>query len=209
MRHITDYGYSRRPNGRRVPSPSLIIAVLALLAAMGGSAYATGGSDKKTDKNIANNAAKTYFTSQIGSASVARATNATNSQNAAQLGGVPASGYTVRDCNAQAGAIKGWASVPDASASYSSTFVHTFGYNCSGGDVQARRFGVGLYEVRFVNSPVAAMVATVNGGPGSPTPPAGTGFVDSHNVSPGLFQVGTRAPNGTLTDGIGFVIITP
>jgi hypothetical protein len=109
----------------------------------------------------------------------------------------------VRDCNAQAGAIKGWASLTNANAQFSSTFVPVPGYNCSGAAVQAKRTGVGLYEVEFVNSPVTVLVATVKGG-------SDAGFVDSHENDAGDFVLGTRDPiTGDLTDGIGFAIITP
>jgi hypothetical protein len=69
--------------------------------------------------------------------------------------------------------------------------------------VQAKRTGVGLYEVKFVNSPVTVMVGTVNGGS------APQGFIDSHNVAAGDFVIGTRDASGTLSDGHGFGIITP
>jgi hypothetical protein len=81
---------------------------VALFVALGGGAYAATSSDNKTDKKIANKAAKSYFNGHISSASVSHAntansatsatnaTNATNANtatNATQLGGQPASAY--------------------------------------------------------------------------------------------------------------------
>jgi hypothetical protein len=181
----------------------MVVATIALVMAMSGAGYAAT-TDTQSDRTIAKN----YFNNHIGSASVAHANTAStagtsnNANNASALGGVPASGYTRTDCNAQTGAIKGWAAIPNAASTFSSTFVNVEGYNCSGGAVQGVRLGVGVYEVKFIGSPVTVMVGTVNGG-------TGMGFVDSHENAPGDFIIGTRAPGGALTDGIGFAIITP
>jgi hypothetical protein len=190
------------------PSGAMVVATVALVMAMGGGAYAAAGSDTKTDKKIANTAATNYFSNHIGTATVAQANNAlhanaaSTASNALALGGNAPSAFTVRDCNAQTGALKGWAAV-NASAGFSSSFVAIPGYNCSGGAVQAKRDGVGIYEVQFVGSPVTVMVGTVNGGA---TP---SGFIDSHFNGSGDFIIGTRNPAGALADGIGFAIITP
>ncbi len=232
------------------PSAALIVSVIALVVALGGTSYAAftlpansvGTKQLKngavTNEKLGNgsvgtarikNGAVTNEKLGDGSVSTAKIKNgavtgpkmnfggvtvpkaniavvasfATSAVNAAQLGGVAASGYAVRGCNAQAGAIKGWAAVTNASASFPSTYVSVPGYNCSGGTVQARRLGVGMYEVQFVNSPVTVMVATVNGGAN----PAG--FVDSHKNGPGDFVIGTRNVAGALEDGHGFALITP
>jgi hypothetical protein len=72
------------------PSPGLVLAVVALFVALGGGAYAAT-SDTKSDKKIANKAAKSYFNGHISGASVSHAstansatsaTNATNATNA-------------------------------------------------------------------------------------------------------------------------------
>ena len=162
--------------------------------------HANGAATAGTAANATNATNATHANSANSATTAASATNA---NNASSLGGIPASGYTVRNCSSQAGAIKGWASLTNANAGFSSTFVPVAGYNCSGAAVLAKRLpGVGLYEVQFVNSPVTVLVATVNGG-------ASAGFVDSHANGPGDFVLGTRNPAGALTDGIGFAIITP
>lgn len=73
----------------RRPSPSLIIAVIALIVAVGGGTFALAASDKKTDKKIA----KKVVTNLAPGLSVKSATNATN---ATQLGGTPAAGYQTK-----------------------------------------------------------------------------------------------------------------
>lgn len=190
---------------------AIVVSIIALVLAMGGVGYAAGGLTTTKVRSISHNQAKNYFDSHIGSASVAHAvsantatsaTNATTASNANALGGVAPAGYTKTSCNGQSGAIKGWAFI-NASAAFSSSFVNVAGYNCSGGAIQAERIGVGLYEVRFVGSPVTVMVGTVNGG----SAPAGT--IDSHNVAGGDFVIGTRDPGGALGDGHAFAIIAP
>ena len=74
------------------PTPALVIAVLALVAALAGSAIAadpvanTAVSKKKT-KKIAKKEAKKFFNANIGDATVASA------GNAEELGGQPPSAY--------------------------------------------------------------------------------------------------------------------
>src|SRR5438045_4049464 len=94
----------------RRSAPALVVSAIALVMSMSG--VATALSDKKSDKKIAKAAAKNYFNNHIGSASVAHANTANSAgsaTNAAQLGGIPASGYTRNDCNSLTGQIKGWA----------------------------------------------------------------------------------------------------
>jgi hypothetical protein len=68
-----------RESRLRRPSPALILSSVALFMALGGGAYAAS-SDNKTDKKIANSAAKTYFNNHIGGASVSHA-NTANTAN--------------------------------------------------------------------------------------------------------------------------------
>jgi hypothetical protein len=105
---------SRMPRLRR--SPAMIVAIIALVAAVGGSAYAVGGLTGKQKKQVRKIATK-VFNKNIGKASVAHAStadNATNAKNAnsaksadtaksaksadtakdaEKLGGLPASKY--------------------------------------------------------------------------------------------------------------------
>jgi hypothetical protein len=68
----------------RRPSPAMVIAIVALIAALGGTAIAGGVINKKKAKNIANNVvtqrAPGLSVSHAGSAD--NATNATNAGNA-------------------------------------------------------------------------------------------------------------------------------
>jgi hypothetical protein len=71
----------------RRPSPAMVIAIVALIAALGGTAIAGGVINKKKAKNIANNVvtqrAPGLSVSHAGSADNAtNATNATNANNA-------------------------------------------------------------------------------------------------------------------------------
>ena len=167
----------------RRPSASLVVAVVALIMALGGTAYAGGlvpGKNTVGSKQLKRNA---VTNSKIKNGAVTgsklnltgvtvpnanhantadSATNANTANNAGALGGVPASGYTQSSCNSLTGAIKGFAHVNDAAVS--TTTLSTAGvdapYNCSGGSIEARRFSTGKYEVKFVASPVTIAMAT-------------------------------------------------
>jgi hypothetical protein len=61
----------------------------------------------------------------------------------------------------ETGQIKGFAIVPAAST-FPATFTPVDGaYNCSGQVVQAKRLGLGDYEVQFLGSPAALAIASV------------------------------------------------
>jgi hypothetical protein len=62
----------------RRPSPAMVIAIVALIAALGGTAIAGGVINKKKAKNIANN----VVTQRAPGLSVASAKNADNATNA-------------------------------------------------------------------------------------------------------------------------------
>jgi hypothetical protein len=69
------------------PSPTLLVAVAALIAALGGTAVAsdpvaTTAISKKKTKKIAKKQAKKYFDANIGDASVANAKNADTAETA-------------------------------------------------------------------------------------------------------------------------------
>jgi hypothetical protein len=68
------------------PSPAMIIAVIALIMSLGGSAYALSKKDKKKVTSIADN----EITKKAPGLSVA---NAGKAGDADKLGGVPASGF--------------------------------------------------------------------------------------------------------------------
>lgn len=184
---------------RRQVSPSLVISILALIVAVGGGSLAYAALSQKkvkqiTNKQITKRAAKLKVlraqtagrADSAGSADTA--TSATNATNAAQLGGVPAAAFARSDCGSAPGAIKGYAQV-SGSGGFSGSFTPVPGYNCSGGTVEARRLQTGVYEVRFVNSPVTRVIGAGLQVQGTlvPYPPAT--LVSSLNTAPGTFQV--------------------
>jgi hypothetical protein len=67
----------------RRPSPAMVIAIVALIAALGGTAIAGGVINKKKAKNIANN----VVTQRAPGLSVASAKSADNATNSSQLEG--------------------------------------------------------------------------------------------------------------------------
>jgi hypothetical protein len=70
----------------RIPSPALVISIIALIAALGGGYAIAKGGDKKSDKKIANK----QITKRAPGLSVLHAKtadNATDSANAAKVGG--------------------------------------------------------------------------------------------------------------------------
>lgn len=99
---------SRMPKLRR--SPAMLVAIIALVAALGGSAFAVGGLTGKQKKQVRKIATK-VFNKQIGGASVAHASSADTASSAKtansaktadtakkatdaeKLGGLPASKY--------------------------------------------------------------------------------------------------------------------
>jgi hypothetical protein len=80
--YIQKEGYLMRKSRLRRPSPALVVAFVALFAAAGGGAYASSTSDTKSDKKIANKAAKTYFNKHIAGASVSHANTAGSATDA-------------------------------------------------------------------------------------------------------------------------------
>jgi hypothetical protein len=214
----------------------MIVALIALFVALGGSSYAvtkfsaknfrTGsvnsrvvknnsirsgdvrresltGGDIKTDS--IKNADIDNATLRANSADTAtRATTANTAENANALGGVAAANFTQRTCTSQTGAVKGFARIA-ASAAFSATFTTTGvenPYNCSNGTVEARRLGVGSYEVRFNGaSQVVALVSVLEDG--VPTLTSASAAI----VTPGTIRVHTLVTStGVLADNIKFSI---
>ncbi len=185
---------------RRLPTPALVISVIALIVAIGGGTFAIAASNgsrvTKIVRRIANaqinrrtpRIAGRLIQRRAPNLSVAHADTAGSAgaaTNAAELGGLPASGYTHSDCTSETGQIKGFARVP-ASAAFPSTYTNVGGYNCSGQAVQAKRIGAGWYEVRFLGSSSNIAVATSDAGAG------GTAYNDNVGLlraGPGEFIV--------------------
>lgn len=128
------------------PSAGLVVAVVALIMALGGTAYAgvtlgkntvgtkqlkNGAVTTKKIKNHAVTGIKLNLTgvtvpnanhanvadSATNASHATAADSATNAGNASALGGVPAAGYTQSSCSSLTGAIKGFAHINDAAVS--------------------------------------------------------------------------------------------
>ena len=129
------------------PSAGLVVAVVALIMALGGTAYAGGlvpGKNTVGTKQLKKNAVTTVkikngavtgsklnltgvtvpnanhantADSATNASHATAADSATNAGNASALGGVPAAGYTQSSCNSLTGAIKGFAHIDDPAVS--------------------------------------------------------------------------------------------
>jgi hypothetical protein len=157
------------------------IALLALFVALGGTGYAAVAINGKQLKNGTVTGKKLkrdtltgreVKESKLGAVpSAARATSATSADtsrradaatDAGTLDGFDSAAFTRGACGTNNGAIHGYARI-DASALFSSTFTTTgvqSPYNCSGQSVEARRIGMGFYEVRFNGADPGLVVGT-------------------------------------------------
>ena len=83
---------------RRVPSPALVISVIALVVAIGGGTFAIASSDSKQDKKIAKKVVNKLAPnlSVKHATTAAAATRADTAGNADALGGAPAGAYESR-----------------------------------------------------------------------------------------------------------------
>ena len=172
----------RRAFARR-PSPAMVVALVALFVALGGSGYAAVQLSGKNIKNrsiagkkLKNNTltGRQIRESRLGTVPRAR--------EAAGLGGLAPNSFVRRECDETTGQIKGVVTI-GASATFPAAFTEVAGYNCSGQSVEARRLSMGRYEVRFNGSPVTQAVGTaiVTG--------VKADMVSVTNQSPGLFTV--------------------
>jgi hypothetical protein len=199
----------------------MAVALAAMFIALGGTGYAaTQLASQRSEARHDLTALKKYLAAnavpnakhasvadhastagQATTASLATVANSSSqASNALSLGGIAASGYTLRDCASQTGQVKGFAYVP-ASASFSSTFVEVANsYNCSGQAVEARRYEPGGYEVKFVGSPVTIAV-------GSSYASAFGASLVFDQVGPGDFLVHSFNGSGGV-DG-PFAVLTP
>lgn len=72
---------------RRLPSPALVIASIALVLAIGGGTFAMAAGDNAKDKRIAKKVANQQITARAPGLSVNHAETATNATNASTVGG--------------------------------------------------------------------------------------------------------------------------
>jgi hypothetical protein len=186
---------------RQVPSPALVIASIALILAIGGGTVALAINGPRVKK-----IADKQINALAPGLSVKHADSA---DNASQLGGVPASGYTRSDCDTRTGQLKGWARVipnqVQPGGGFSTNGVEV-SYNCSGAPVEARTTS-GAIEVRFDSSPVG--YASVNVLYSQSEQPVINGTVTVQNVGPGDFKVFDDIGNTGGSGGQPFLIMTP
>jgi hypothetical protein len=76
-----------------------------------------------------------------------------------RLAGLAPTSFVRRECDQANGQNKGVVTIT-ASTGFSATFTQVPGYNCSGQTIEARRLGMGRYEVRFNGSPSNQAIAT-------------------------------------------------
>jgi hypothetical protein len=204
----------------------MMVALLALFVALGGTGYAA---IKVNGKNIQNRSiagkklkkdtltGREIQESKLGTVPSAKnasllagrapgtfLASAGTAADSNKLGGLPPSSWVRRDCGTNNGQIKGFAAV-DSNVSFSATFTQVSGYNCSDQSVEARRLSMGRYEVRFNGSPVARAVAT------AVVTTFSADMVSITNESPGLFLVYVLNPlpaPGSFVDD-AFTLIVP
>jgi hypothetical protein len=159
----------------RRPSPAMVVAIVALIAALGGTAIAGGVINKKKAKNIANN----VVTQRAPGLSVASAKTA---DNANALGGLPLRG------------LSQWAFI--SSSSSGGTVIG------SSGGVSSTVLGAGRFRVHFPNS-VANCALNVNGAIGPTSASDATNFAPAmvmaarSTTGPNDVQVETDGDAGT------------
>jgi hypothetical protein len=199
------------------PSPSMVVALLALFVALGGSGYAAVTINGKVLKK-GSVAGKKLKRNSVTGKQVKESTLATvprarllggksaadflaaggTAANSRQLGGLSATSFVRRECTQSTGQIKGIVTVT-ASPTFSSSFVTVPGYNCSGQSIEVRRLSMGRYEVRFNGNPTDAALIT----------PRETGvFTHESGVFPeaaGSFQANTAS--STAFVDISFTMI--
>jgi hypothetical protein len=159
------------------PSPAMVVALIALFVALGGTALAVKkiSGSALVNRSVANTKIKkgTLTKTEInvkalGTVPKATTANEANfAKNAGQLDGKNADTFQFA---CQDGAIKGYALV-NGDGTFPSTFTSEVGlvpekFNCAQGTVQARRVDQGNYRVLFPSS--TAKIAVANSyGPGS------------------------------------------
>jgi hypothetical protein len=209
----------------------MIVALIALFVALGGSSYAAikiGAGDLKQgavgSRAIADNsvrsqdvrngtvAGKDVKDDSLTNADInnqglqaSTADTAGNAANANQLDGLDSTAFTRGACSSTNGAIHGYARVI-GSALFPSSFTTAdveSPYNCSGESVEARRTGMGFYEIRFNGTIGGLAVATPFQAPSaSPS----TMHISLSRTSSGTFAASIENSAGALTDW-PFVIV--
>jgi hypothetical protein len=189
------------------PSPAMVVALIALFVALGGSGYAAVQLNGKVLKNgsvagkkLKRNSVtgKQVKESTLKTVPLARsATTAANAADAAKLGGLARTSFVRRECDVDTGQVKGIVTIA-AATNFPTTFTTVTGYSCNGQTIEARKLSMGRYEVRFNGSPATEWIATarVSGVEAFETSvlPEGPGLVQVNTVQP------NTPPNGAFAD---------
>jgi hypothetical protein len=163
----------RKLNPRR--SRATLIAFVALLVALGGTAIAAGGLSGKQKRQV-NKIATRVFNNKIGGATVAHAgtantaTRADTATNADKLGGVPPSGYQQRvqgDC--AGGAIQAIGAAGQLTCVFPVKAVIMSPPGNTTGDVVSQSFGSGLQLTTVCHDGGNTLVAIQNIGSSAAT----------------------------------------
>jgi hypothetical protein len=187
------------------PSPAMVVALIALFVALGGTALAV----KKINGSALVNRSVSNIKIQKGTltkteinvkklGTVPSATSADQANFAENAGQLDGHGPDFWQQTCSNGSIKGYALV-NGDSTFPSTFTSEAGlvpekFNCAGAAVQARRVDIGNYRVMFPSS--TAKIAVSNSyGPGSFDE-----YVSVNQESTGEWEVVIHNSNGQPTD---------
>ena len=199
------------------PSPAMVVALVALFVALGGTAWAV----KKINGNSLANRTVSHLKIQrstltraeinlralgtVPRATLAtRATTANEAAFAENAGRLDGQGPDFWQKACQDGTVKGYAIV-NGDTNFPSVYTSEEGrvprkFNCTGGAVEARRVDKGNYRVRFTGS--TAVIAVSNSyGPGSFDE-----YVSVNREATGEWEVVIHNSSGEATDH-HFVIV--
>jgi hypothetical protein len=154
-------------------SPAMIVGVIAVVLAIGGTATAAlSGKDKKKVRSVvdqeifkqAPGIADQQITKRapgIADQEIAQRAPGLSVANASSLGGTPAGQYQ-KSCSA--GAIKGSVLVDTRTLPATGAYATIPGFNCAGDVIQVRVDTAGLYRVRFAGGAGGAGSAVATAG---------------------------------------------
>jgi hypothetical protein len=182
---------------RRLPSPAILVAAIALTLALAGTSIAADPLAKLTKAKVRKIANKEIDKRAPG-LSVDEATFAITAGNSERLGNLDPSAF-MRSSGCAPGKLRGRARFdPATMSSTPSTAGVTAPENCSGGTVEAERLGTGVYRIRFNGSDAAVAVCSDMGqGDGD----FAITQVALSAIAPGHWRVQVYDPvNGILAD---------
>jgi hypothetical protein len=174
---------------RRLPSPALVVAMLALAAALAGTGYATG------------------FRLPANSVTTREVKNGSLLRVDFRAGQLPSGGGTTSSGpQCATGFVRALAHV-NGSLTFADQFTSNGVdnvFNCGGGGAQARRVAAGVYDVRFPGNTGVYVLAQTNGANASPSGPNHNTFI-TWERSGDAFTIYEHDADGTLVD-TSFVI---